>query len=514
MKERIVLVFDVGTQSSRALLINNSGEILGKSQIKHDPAYVSVNPNWAERDADAYYDNICACSRDLKQRFPEIFARVEAASITTIRDTPVCVDKEGKPLRPAIIWLDMRTAEGGPKLPGHISMLFKTLGLENLVDTQFQRSYCNWIMQNEPEIWEKTDKYLLLSSYLIYRLTGEMSDSDAGLVGHIPFDYKERTWQKKGALTRPVFDVEESKLCKVVKATHELGRITAAASRDTGLPEGLSLIASGSDKACEILGMGCLTKEKAVIGLGTTANITFTSNKYLEIEKYVPPYDSIMDGYFTPEFQIFRGYWLISWFKREFAEKEAAQAETEGVSAEEILNRSLRDIPAGCDGLLFQPYFTPNVTMPAAKGALVGFTDLHTRMHVYRAIIEGINFALMQGFKLMEQKAGHKFEEISLGGGGSQSAEICQITADMFGIPAKRMQTYEASGIGAAISAFVGIGEFKDFSEAVGAMVRTKDVFTPDMANHETYSKLYENVYKKIYPAVSGLYEDLNKIIR
>lgn len=512
-EERIVLVFDVGTQSSRALLINNRGEILAKSKRAHEPAYVSPRPDWAERDPDKYYEDICACSKDLKERFPGLFARVEAASITTIRDTVVCVDRNGKPLRPAILWLDKRMAEGKPKMSSLVRMMLKTVGMEETANLQFQKSHCNWIRQQEPEIWEKTDKYLLLSGYLIYCLTGEMVDAAASLVGHIPYDSQTRGWQKRGALTRPVFDVEESKLCRIAESGEVLGYITEKAAKDSGLSAGLRLIASGSDKACEILGMGCITKEKAAIGLGTTATITFTIQSYLEPERFIPPYNSVMKGYFTPEIEIFRGYWLISWFKKEFAEKEVEQALREGGSAEELLNQRLKEIPAGCEGLLFQPYFTPNITMPTAHGAVIGFSDRHTRIHIYRAIIEGINFALMDGMRLMEKRSGHQFSEIRLGGGGSQSEQICQITADMFGIPAVRTQTYEVAGIGCALAAFVGMGVFESYREAVEAMVRTRDIFEPDSKQHEIYEKLYENVFKKIYSRLEDLYEELGKIV-
>lgn len=512
MEERIVLAFDVGTQSSRALLVNQYGEILGKEKISHDPPYHSVRPDWAEQKADFYYQNICQAAKSLKGEKPELWRRIEAVSITTIRDTAVCVDREGRPLRPAILWLDKRKAEGKPKLSQVTKMLFKAVGMEETAATQFQKSYCNWIMQNEPGIWEKTEKFLLLSGYLIYRLTGCMADSAAGLVGHIPFDSQTRDWMRKGALTRPVFDIPQEKLCTVTEPGEVLGFITEEAAEDTGIPAGMRLIASGSDKACEILGLGCITKEKAAIGFGTTATITFTMDRYLEPERFIPPYASVIKGHYTPEIEIFRGYWLISWFKKEFAEKEVKQAEAFGLSAEELLNERLKEVPAGCDGLLFQPYFTPNITMPNARGAVIGFSDQHTRIHIYRAIIEGINFALMDGMRLMERRAGHKFQEIYLGGGGSQSDEICQITADMFGIPAIRVQSYEVTGIGCAMAAFVGIGVFKSYDEAVKAMVHKKDVFLPDMRQHEIYSVLYEDVFKNIYGKLAPLYERLYEI--
>lgn len=512
MEDRIVLAYDVGTQSSRALLINQRGEILAKSQVKHEIPYERPNPDWAEKDADFYYDNICKASARLKESHPDLFAKVEAVSITTIRDTVVCVDKEGKPLRPAILWLDKRKAEGKPKVPAFNKVLFKAVGMEETVHVQYQKSHCNWIRENEPEIWAKTDKYLLLSGYLIFKLTGNMVDTAASMVGHIPFDCQARNWQKKTALTRPVFDVEEEKLCEIKDSGDVLGTITETAAADSGLPQGLPLIATGSDKACEILGMGCISKEKAAISFGTTATVTFTVDKYMEPERFIPPYDSIIPGRFTPEIEIFRGYWLISWFKKEFAEKEMKQAEEMGISAEELLNQRLGEVPAGCDGLLFQPYFTPNITMPTARGAVIGFSDQHTRIHIYRAIIEGINFALMDGMRLMEKRGNHKFTELYLGGGGSQSSEICQITADMFGIPTIRTQTYEVAGIGCAMTAFVGLGVFDSYEEAAASMVRKKDVFMPDMEQHKIYERLYEDVFKKIYGNLSGLYEKLHDI--
>ena len=258
--------------------------------------------------------------------------------------------------------------------------------------------------------------------------------------------------------------------------------------------------------------MGCTSKEKAAIGFGTTATITFNIERYLEPERFIPPYPSVIPGFFNPEIEIFRGYWLISWFKKEFAEKEVEQAKLQGTSAEELLNKRLKEIPAGCDGLLFQPYFTPNVTMPSARGAIIGFSDQHTRIHIYRAIIEGINFALIEGMKLLEKRSGHAFEEIRLAGGGSQSDEICQITADMFGIPVKRTVTHEATGIGSAMAAFVGLGVFRNYQEAQEAMVHLKDTFEPDMGQHQIYYELYQDVFQNIYGKLAPLYAKLHDI--
>ena len=205
--------------------------------------------------------------------------------------------------------------------------------------------------------------------------------------------------------------------------------------------------------------------------------------------------------------EIYRGYWLIAWFAREFAEKETREALELGISPEELLNKRLREIPAGCQGLMMQPYFTPGVSMPQARGSIIGFSDVHTRIHIYRAIIEGINFALINGMKSMEKCMGTRTEGVYLAGGGSQSAEICQITADMFGVPAYRTQTHEAAVIGSSMVAYTSIGRFESVNQAMDSMVQIRDKFLPDLQAHRYYKWLYSNVFTKTYRQLKPLYE-------
>ena len=113
-QEHIVLTFDVGTQSSRAMLINSRGDILAKAQETHEPPYDSPEPGFAEQRADFYYEHICRASLELKKSCARLWGQIEAVTVTTIRDTTICVDENGSPLRPAIVWLDKRRAEGRP----------------------------------------------------------------------------------------------------------------------------------------------------------------------------------------------------------------------------------------------------------------------------------------------------------------------------------------------------------------------------------------------------------------
>jgi sugar (pentulose or hexulose) kinase len=160
-----------------------------------------------------------------------------------------------------------------------------------------------------------------------------------------------------------------------------------------------------------------------------------------------------------------------------------------------------------------QPYFTPGIDMPFAKGAIIGFSDLHTRIHLYRAIIEGINFALIDGLRTLEKRGKLTVKELYVAGGGSQSTEVCRITASMFGLPVYRAQTHEITGIGSSLIAFVAQGVFSSYEEGIKAMVHIDDEFIPDPAEHEVYARLYEKIFKKVFGKLSPLYQELNGII-
>ncbi|MEF9971516.1 MAG: FGGY-family carbohydrate kinase, partial [Oscillospiraceae bacterium] len=301
-------------------------------------------------------------------------------------------------------------------------------------------------------------------------------------------------------------NVRDDQLYELVKPETIMGRVTATAAAETGILEGLPLIASGSDKSCETLGLSVIESDRAALSFGTTATINFSTPNYVEPEPFMPGYCSVVNGRWNPEKQVQRGYWLVSWFKREFAAKEVMEAERRGICAEEVLNERLKEIPAGSNGLMLQPYFTADTNMPFAKGAIIGLSDVHTRLHVYKAIIEGINHCLYSGMKRLEKRAKTKINTLYVAGGGSQSAEICQITADMFGLPVVRTQTHEACGVGSAMVAFKALGYFKTYDEACAAMVHQRDRFEPDMRLHRFYRGMNEKVFDKIFGKLLPLY--------
>ena len=509
MKNPVVLTIDLGTQSVRAILVDKDGNILYKTQHKYEKPYYSLHPGWAEQKPEVYWDAVCDVTKRLKKEAAEIWDDIIAVTTTTIRDTCLCVDREGKPLRDFIVWLDKRQTEACKPIPALNAALFSLAGMKDTAELIQRVSACNWIAENEKEVWEKTHKFIFISGYLNFMLTGRLIDSVANMVGHIPFNSKTRTWMGANELNRCLFNIESEKLTEVIEPGETLGQITETAAAQTGIPRGLPLIATGSDKGCETLGLSCLKPDSASIGLGTTATIQFTIDRYMEPLPFIPAYPAVLKKQYNPEVQVYRGYWLISWFKSEFAAKEVAEAEKTGKAPEELLEALLKEIPAGCEGLVFQPYFTPGVVMPKAKGAIIGFSDVHTRAHIYRAIIEGINFALMDGLYTMQRRGKVNIKKLFIAGGASQSDSICQITANMFGLPAYRIQTYEATGLGSSMVAFAAMGVYADPYEAAAKMVRIKDEFLPDRKEHAIYKALYNDVFSKVFGKLLPLYKKI-----
>lgn len=513
MSEKTLLAIDNGTQSLRAIIFDLQGNIRAKSQIPIDN-YLSEHPGWYEQHPQFFWDTLCLACQRLKQSAPDAFNNISAIAVTTLRNTVVNLDSHGEPLRPAIIWTDQRKLDHIKPLKGPWKYIFKLAGLTSTLNNFQSSCQAAWIAHNQPELWAKTDKYLLLSGYLNYKLTAEFKDSTASQVSYIPFDYKRHQWAKISDWKWQIAPLNITQLPQLVKPGETIGCITERAAQATGLAKGLPVIAAGSDKASEVLGSGCITDNQACLSFGTTATINVTSKKYLEPIRFIPPYPSSITDAYTLEFQIHRGYWMVSWFKEEFAQIEQQLSSQLGVSAEQLLEESVADIPPGSDGLVLQPYWSPGVKVPGpeARGAILGFKDTHTKAHVYHAILEGIAYSLREGMETIEKRTKHKVTHLYVSGGGSQSNTSMQLTADIFNLPATRPHTYETSALGAAINAAVGTGLYPDYSTAVSSMCREGKTFYPIAENVAAYQKLYAEVYQHMYQRLKPLYKSLHRL--
>jgi sugar (pentulose or hexulose) kinase len=517
----LILAIDAGTQSVRALIFDLQGSLLAKSRQPIEP-YFSTAPGLAEQQPEVFWQAVCQACQQLWEQLDKdnnsaiSRERIAGVTLTTQRSTVINLDKNCLPLRPAIVWLDQRRAEGVPPLGGPWAVMFRLSGMTRTVAYLQAEAEANWIAKNQPEIWKNTYKYVYLSGYLTYRLTGKLVDSTGCQVGYMPFDYKHMHWSSWWDWKWQVLPVDKAQLIELVPPAARLGEITAEAAQACGILAGTPLIASASDKACEVIGAGCLEPNIGCLSYGTTATINTTHRKYIEVIPLIPPYPSAVPGAYSLEIQIYRGFWMVSWFKQEFGKAEQQMADERGLEPEVLFDEQIQNIPPGSDGLVLQPYWSPGLKMPGpeARGAIIGFGDVHTRAHMYRAILEGLAYALREGAERTTKRSGVEITELRIAGGGSQSDAALQITADIFGLPVSRSHVYEASGLGAAIVASVGLGLHPDFNTAVEAMTHLGETFQPDPTHLAIYNHIYQRVYLKMYERLKPLYEELYPLTR
>jgi len=511
-RAEFIFVIDAGTQSIRSALVGLDGSVAHLVKVPIEP-YFSAQPGWAEQQPDYYWEKLCESSRLLLHESGIDPDRILALAVTTQRSTVINVDEDGCPLRPAILWIDQRVAEVRGWPPAWMRLALRALGLYRQVADLIRNCEVNWIRQNQPEIWDQTHKLLLLSGYFNFKLTGNYTDSVGNNVGYLPFDQKTFLWAGRRDPVWKLFPVEPHKLPALIQPTEPLGQVTERASRETGLPSGLLVIAAASDKACEILGSGCLSPETGCLSYGTLATVSTANPRHVKLGLLLPPFPGAVPGEYYTEVSIMRGYWLVRWFKEEFGFREKLLAEERNVTAEMLFDEMIRPVPPGSMGLVLQPYWSPGIfTDYEAKGTITGFGEIHTRAHLYRSILEGLTYGLKEGAMLIEKKNGVAMESLRVSGGGSQSPTAMQITADVFGLPAVRPHTYETSTLGAAIVAAVGLKLYGGFREALNAMTGSRDQFEPIPENSRIYQELFHRVYRRVYRKMKPLLKEIQEI--
>ena len=509
------LAVDVGTQSIRVGIVDNHGEIFDLERLAIEP-YFSIHPGWAEQHAPYYWEMLCRATASLFRRQKEMKSKLCAMSVTTQRSTMINLDRTGRPLRPAILWLDDRKAQMRKLFPAPVEWMLKPLGVYSLLRHTYRNTDWNWLRQHQPEVVENTHKYLGLSGYLHCKISGHYHESVSSVVGYLPFDYKNHRWMGPRHPLRRLFDVPLEKLPQLFQTGQVIGQVSSQASHESGLPDGLPLIAGAADKAAEVLGSGVVDDgDIACLSLGTTATVQAVTRQYREVERFSPLYPSAVAGLYNSEVMIYKGFWMVSWFRDEFGHLEKMQSKENRKSPEMLLDQFLSQVPPGSMGLITQPYWGAGVRYPSpsAKGVIMGFGDVHTRPYVYRSIIEGLGYALKQGLLQTESRLKRQFRVLRIAGGGSQSDNIMQIMADITDRPVERPHTYEASILGTAVNMAVALGHYPSYAAAVAGMVRVKDRFEPDGTYALLYQKIYDQIYTKLYDQLSPLYDRLQSIV-
>jgi sugar (pentulose or hexulose) kinase len=487
----VVLAVDCSTTASKAIAWDREGRAVADArapleEIRPSPAESEqVAEGWWEATADA-----------LRQVVDEVGAhRVEGLCITHQRESYAPVDEDNASLRNAILWDDGRAQaqldELGERF-GH-DELHRRTGRGPSLTQAFPKLL--WLVQNEPETAERAHRFMDAHGYLVQRLTGEFTTSLASADSFGLTDVEHDAWAEDlitGIGLRP------EQFCATVGPGTVIGEVTAAAAEACGVPAGTPVVAGLGDGQAACLGAGVTSLDRASINLGTAVTGGPVSPGYVTDPSCRTMYAGA-PGTFLLEECLRGGMATMSWFLRRLGDTLDTKADVDAYEA------AAREVAPGSDGLVLVPYFN-GVMSPhwdgSATGVIVGWHWGHGREQLFRAIEEGIAYEFRLAMSGVQDATGQRIGEYVILGGGSQSDLWCQIMADVLGAPVVRAHTAEATNLGAGILGAYGVGWYDSVEDAAAAMTDVAERFEPDPATAAVYDRLFEDVYRPLFPAV------------
>ena len=494
--DQAIVALDSGSQSSRAVLFDPTGAILGIGRREHAPMS-HPEPGAVEQDPVDIRDSVFAAIRACLAEWGGDPDTIAGAALTTQRTTVLPMARDGRPLRDAVSWLDRRSARAESEPSAPLRLALEALGERALIPRLLARSWPRVWRERDPELLDQIRWVAPIEAWLHHALCGRVAMAPGGASGPWPYDVKRRAWSRSRRLAG-VLGFEQRWLPALVESGAQVGALTAAAATATGLPEGLPFFACGGDKQAEALGAGVRVDrdDVAAVSLGTGSSIALPSPRPISSLRYHwLTMASAEPGSWHLEYLVFRGMWTVRWFARELARDLEPVAAATGRPVEALLCDEAEATPAGADGLVTWPRWSPTLQHPDETGVALGFRETHTRGHFFRALLEGIAFDLKRGLGVLEQASGRRVTELRVGGGGARSELVVRILAEALGLPVKRPRSEELAARGAAIVAAVGAGLHGSSDEAVAAMVPPAPVISPDPAHAALYQRLYDQVY-------------------
>jgi xylulokinase len=504
VKGSCFLGIDVGTEGTKVSLFDMDGRVIRDSYEEYE--LKCPKPGWAEQDPDLWWQTAIKNVKTVIKGSNVSPEDIAGIGICGQMHAPVPIDKRGNLLyRSPSLWCDKRNTPQCERLKKTMDeeRLIRITG--NAITPAWSGIKILWMKENTPNIYNKTYKFLVPKDYLIYKLTSNPSIDWSEASGTFLFDVNKGEWSEQLAKE---LQIDLDKLPDIYPSHKVVGEVTSKAARVTGLRAGTPVVSGGGDFLCTLLGAGIVSEGRAADISGTASIVAFYSKKP-PIDRRIMNLHHVIPGWIS--FGIVEGG-LLRWFRDEFGYVERQEATKKRVSTYKIMDSEAETVPPGAGGLILIPYFIGERTLgsPHARGVLFGLTFAHQRMHIIRAIMEGITYALRETVEITEE-LGLKTEAFRLIGGGAVSPLWRRIKADIYGKPTLVLSTYQGGVLGAAILAMVGTDAIKDASAAIDGIVSVVEVCEPVQKSHEKYNKLY-NVYKKLHDSMQSFHDELEEL--
>lgn len=494
-----VIGVDCSTTAAKAVVWDSRGIAVAQSRSPYELS--QPRPGWGEQNAEDWWTTTSAAIRRAVQTVDA--TRVRGVCITHQRESFVCVDSHGRPLRPAILWLDSRAVEEVREF-GTDEVHRITGKPPNLTPAWYK---ILWLARHEPETLRKTAKIVDVQAFLVHRLTGQWltswgSADPLGLVDMQTFDYHDGLLSQAG--------LGRVQMADLVEPGARLAVIDEDVAAGLGLPRGVAVIAGVGDGQAAQIGTGAISSGRAYLNLGTGV-VSGTFSDHYSYSRDYRVLSAAIPGSYTLETFIGGGTHNLAWFVDKFAGVDTRALGIE-LSPEQVLETAAALLPPGCGGLMALPYWTGALTPywdHHARGVLIGLTGAHGKSHVYRALLEGIAFEQRLLTEGAERTLDEPIHQLIALGGGSRSRVWCQIIADIMRREVEVVREPESTCLGAGMLAAAAVGVHPNLPEAAEQMSGIGARFVPDSDTTPVYDRLFE-VYRQIYPAVRDIFPRLS----
>jgi xylulokinase len=499
-----ILAFDLGTTALKCALHDLDGDVIAKASEEYQ--LITPDADSVEMEVETYWQAFKSAVAKVLKESRVSPTEIKALGVSAQGETLILVDREGKPLRRAIVWLDNRAQKEADDLGdtfGH-RHAYEITGQVKLVPT-WPASKILWLKGHEPEVFARTAKFLLIEDYFLHRLTGEYVCEGSLVTSTCYWDFRTRQWWKE-MLSELGLSVDQ--LPRYMESGEPVGKLRPQVAAELGLDPNTVACTGALDQACGAIGVGNIKPGIFSENTGAALAICATVNQpVLDPGDQMPcHYHGLPGLYMLHTFT--SGGIVMRWFRDEFAGVELQTAKAAGMDAYDLMGMEAARVKPGCEGLVMLPHLqgamAPEAN-PKASGVFYGFTLRHGRNHFTRAIMESVGFIVRRNVEVIEG-LGVPVDEVRALGGGARSQVWKQMEADIIGRPVLTTVNEEAATLGAAILAGKAVGLYSNVEEAAGRMIQVKERFDPNPGNRGVYDETY-GTYVKLYEALCPLFE-------
>ena len=488
-----LLGIDVGTTGTKSLLFKSSGELVGHAYQGYPTATPAVGRS--EQNADDWWDAVVATVHQVCAD-PAIAAGVRGISLSLQGGTMVPVDENFRPLRPAMVWSDIRCREQMERFAAEVGgsdTLYRKTGWG--LEPGLNLMQIRWMREQEPELFQKCAMFLSVPDYISYKMTGipaiDLSDLGINQLGNVESgDYDEELLAFAG--------ITRKQLPRICRSGEPIGKLTAEAAQELGLTTDVVLSAGAHDQYAVALGAGACKAGDILIGTGTCWAITCIGDA-ADFESGLSQSVAAVPGMWGSLWSLSSGGACLEWLRKKlFADSDGSL-----ISYDDVNTQAEKRVAAG-EGLFFYP-FTGRATLEKGfqKGSFVGLDMSHDRFHMLRAVMEGVAFQavwMLEAFKARPAETG-----LILTGGATNSPLWCQMVADIAGLPVRLPKVADMACVGAAVLAGVGCGVFKDAAEGCSKLCVGERVVYPNPEMAAKY-KVWAEQYRKTAQILGDVY--------